>query len=112
MIFRKGQEMLVQKVIVSVELKMPMMILGRESANLYDWEERFVALRDGANTLAAKRSYDTARALVKYAYTCGASLARRQSSSDAIVFDLAFDKEQAIHFLKHMDACVEGAIMV
>jgi hypothetical protein len=104
--------MLVQKVIVSVELEMPTAVFGRESAQLWDWEERFTALRDVATSLVTKRQYDTARALVKYAYSCGASLARRQSSSDAIIFDLAFDKEHAIHFLENMDSCVKGASMV
>jgi hypothetical protein len=104
--------MLVQKVIVSVELEMPTSVFGRENANLCDWEDRFVKLRDGTNNMAAKRQYDTARALVKYAYSCGADIVRRQSSGDSIVFDLAFGQEQAIHFLKDVDACVKGAIMV
>ncbi len=100
------------KVTISIEFKMPMSVFGRKDDSLYDWENRFAALREGATDVTAKRQYDTARAALKYAYTCGASLVRRQASNDAIVFDLAFDKEQAIHFLEHMDACVEGAIMV
>ena len=91
---------------------MPMSVFGRKDDSLYDWENRFAALREKASDVTAKRQYDTARAALKYASACGASLARRQSSNDGIIFDLAFDKEQACYYLEHMDSCIEGAIMV
>lgn len=105
------KKVLVEKVIVSVKLEMPLTVIGR-CRNLYDWEHRFVSLRDKATSMNSKKQYDTARALVKYAYTCGASLVETQHSSDSITFDLAFDPGMASSFLENVDEAVKGAIMV
>lgn len=87
-------------------------VTDRIPANIYEAENTFIRLRDKSLLQKTKQSYDCCRALLKWASTCGASLAEVKKGTKHYYFHLQFlDTASLKDFINNVEQAVQDSTM-
>lgn len=99
---------------VMVPVRKPLMLI---QSNNNEWEEFFIKKREAAKDYSLKKEFDTCRAVIKWAETCGGKINYCENAKDSykqpvIEFEITFsDRDSYNRFDENFDICVRGSVM-